>query len=153
MTDVAWTLLAWSGLAATLAVTWVAAVAAGSGITRLRPARLLGCLVVARPRWLSAAVGLGLHLGLGTFVFPAGYALVFARAGRADAGLGILLGGLHALAAGAALPWLARGARCAPDGVHPGFFGRNLGAATPIAIVLAHVLYGGLLGYVYVVPA
>lgn len=152
MTPVAWTLLLWSGFTATLAVTWLDGVACAYGLTRLRAPRLLGCLVVERPRWLGASAGLLLHFLLGTLAFPAAYAVVFTRLGRADAGMGMLLGGIHGLAAGASLPWLARAGRCSPEG-GPGLFGRRLGVATPLGIVLAHIVYGGLLGYVYVVPA
>jgi hypothetical protein len=145
----------WGGLTATLVVTWLGALATWNGLTGLRPGRLLGCLLLRDPAaWGTALLGGALHLLLGTVVFPAGYVALFEWLDRADAPLGLLLGAAHGVLAGAALPLLARRSRCARagDAPDPGLFGHRLGAATPLGLLVVHLLYGGLLGYVYVVP-
>lgn len=132
-------------------VSWLAAFAYWRGLTRLRPAVALGGLLLGgrSGRGLRALVGTGAHFLLGTLAFPALYALVFALTGRADVAAGALLGGGHAVLAGLALPLAWRGAR--QEGA-AGLFGWRLGAATPPGLVAAHVLYGVLLGYIYVAP-
>jgi hypothetical protein len=151
--EIAWTLMLWGGLAATLIVTWLAALGYWGGLTALRPGRLLGCLLLGSPAgWPAAVAGGVLHFLLGTVVFPAAYVAVFAWVDRADAGVGILAGLAHAFLAGAILPLLARRPRCSRSGAgDPGFFGYRYGPATPIGLLAAHLVYGGLLGYVYVI--
>lgn len=69
--------------------------------------------------------------------------------GHADVPLGAMIGGGHALLAGLALPLVWRAGR--QEG-GAGLFGWRLGAATVPGLVVAHVLYGVLLGYIYVAP-
>lgn len=75
--------------------------------------------------------------------------------GSADAFTGALTGVAHGVLAGSVLAPLGRRSRCIASGrlPAPGFFGRRLGVATPIGIVAAHVIYGAMLGYIFVVPA
>ena len=135
-------------------VSWLASLAYWRGITRLRVQATLGALLLrggggrSRP-WLRGLVGALGHFLLGTLAFPTIYALIFQVVGRADVPVGAMIGGGHALLAGLALP-LAWRAGHQEGGA--GLFGWRLGAATPPALVAAHVLYGLLLGYIYVAP-
>ncbi len=90
-----------------------------------------------------------IHLALGTLAFPAIYALAFHGAGRADALFGAELGAAHGILAGLLLPALWR---AAGHDRPAGLFGWRLGLFTPLGLLAAHVLYGTLLGYIYVVP-
>ncbi|HET9982635.1 MAG TPA: hypothetical protein VFQ38_03575 [Longimicrobiales bacterium] len=144
-----WTILLWSGLAATLLMSWLFAAAYWAGITALQPGRLFGCsLLPHAPAPIATAAGRLLHFGFGVAVFPLGYALAFAWIGAAEAANGLLLGAAHGALVAAAVGLVPPERRC----VAPGPFGIRLGPATPLVIVLAHMAYGALLGYVYVVP-
>ena len=130
-------------------MSWLAGVAYWHGLTRLRPSVVLAGLLLRRPSGLGRQLGSALHLLAGTFLFPAMYGLAFEALARADVAIGATLGLLHGTVVGALLPlaWrLAGGAERA------GVFGRHLGSLTPFGIVTTHVLYGALLGYIYVVP-
>ncbi len=132
-------------------MSWLAAFAYWRGLTRLRPAATLGGLLLRgrSPSGLRTVLGGIAHFLLGTLAFPAVYALVFELAGRSDVAVGALVGAAHGALAGLLLPVLWPAAR-QEDGA--GLFGWRLGAATPPALIAAHVLYGVLLGYIYVAP-
>ncbi len=142
-------MLAWAGFFATLVLSWLAGFAYWRGITRLRPAATLGALVAGRRRRLGALLGGLGHFALGTLGFPALYAVAFAIAGRADAPLGAEFGLAHGILAGLVLPaaWRAAG-----NSKSAGLLGWRLGGATPFGLLAGHVLYGALIGYIYVVP-
>jgi hypothetical protein len=148
-----WSLLLWAGFAGTFVVTWLAFVGRSYGWTRLSPARILGCVFSADPEAFGTRVlGIGVHLMAGGVVLPLLYGALFEWMGRADVLLGACLGLAHAVIAGILLPVVVAYGHCAGPGRDPGLFGWRLSAVTPVAFVLAHALYGALLGYVYVVP-
>ncbi|HEX7091491.1 MAG TPA: hypothetical protein VF192_15230 [Longimicrobiales bacterium] len=153
--EIAWGLVLWAGFVATLAVSWFAAVARWIGLTRLEPALLLGCLVLARADGLlTRAAGVALYLLCGVVLLPAAYGAAFEALHRADALLGMLFGAVQAVAAGLGLAAAGRWGRCpryGPAG-SPGLFGWRLGSFTPAALVVANLFYGALLGFVYVTP-
>ena len=153
--EIAWGLLLWAGFVATLAVSWLAAVARWTGLTRLEPALLLGCLVLARADGvLTRVAGAVLYLLCGVVLLPAVYGAAFEALQRADALIGMLFGAVQAVAAGLGLDLIGRWGPCPRLGAagSPGLFGWRLGAFTPAALVVAHLFYGALLGFVYVVP-
>jgi len=90
----------------------------------------------------------------GTVLLPALYAVAFETLHRADALTGLLLGGPHAALAGLGLAAAGRSRSCARAITPwpPGLFGWRFGAFTPPALVIAHLFYGALLGFVYVIP-
>ncbi|MBI4408591.1 MAG: hypothetical protein HY561_02705 [Gemmatimonadetes bacterium] len=138
-----------------LAASALLAAARALGWTRLAPARLLGCLFLSEPRGLTnLTLGLALEFGLGTLAFPALYAFVFHLSARADVRTGAMLGLVHGLATAFSLPLIARSGRCGRRGVMApaGLLGWGLGPATPVLLLLAHTVYGALLGYVYAGP-
>ncbi|MFI5894961.1 hypothetical protein ACIA5D_33170 [Actinoplanes sp. NPDC051513] len=142
------------GLLATAALTAVLIAAQMAGLTRLDLPLVLGTLVTADPDRARIA-GFFLHLAAGQ-VFALGYAATFALLHPAW-WLGGLLGALHVVVAlGVLLPLL--------PGVHPrmashragpastavleppGLFALNYGVQTPAVAVVAHVIYGVVLG-------
>jgi uncharacterized membrane protein YagU involved in acid resistance len=143
------------GLIATAALTAVMIGAQLAGLTRLDLPLMLGTLVVADPDRARVA-GFFVHLVIGQG-FALGYAAVFAAWERSTWWAGALLGALHgAVALLVIMPLLPgvhprlaseraglwTGARLEP----PGLLGLNYGRETPVAAMLAHVVYGIALG-------
>jgi hypothetical protein len=143
------------GLVATSVLTAVMIAAQMAGLTRLDLPLVLGTLVTADPDKARVA-GFFIHLAAGQG-FALGYAAVFALLHQASWWLGALLGLLHvAVALTVILPLL--------PGIHPrmastragltttaaleppGLLGLNYGIQTPAVAVVAHVIYGAVLG-------
>jgi hypothetical protein len=150
-----WSALA-GGFAGTLALTSALAGASQLGLTRADIPFLLGT-AFALDRTRARVIGFVLHFVAG-FLFALGYYLLFVAIGRSAWWLGALLGLGHALFAGTALvntllplihprmgtPMTA--ADEAPLLEPPGFMLLNYGVATPIVTVVAHVVYGAIIG-------
>lgn len=114
------------------------------------PSRLIGAALGAPPRSAAAPV-LGAIVGaaLGILAAPALYAIAFQVAHRADALTGTLAGIVHAAASGLVLPALF--ARAGFEGTpRPGAFARLWSPIAPFGIILSRLVYGALLGYLYV---
>jgi hypothetical protein len=143
------------GLVATLVLSTLLSASQAVGLSRMSIPLLLGTLVTG-DRDRASAVGFLLHLALG-WVFALLYALMFQSWGRAGplvgAGVGLghglvvlivvlpMLQGLH--------PRLAS-ERTGPEPTRalepPGFMALNYGWATPLVTLVAHVVYGAVLG-------
>lgn len=143
------------GLGATVALTVIMMAAQVLGATRMDLPMMLGTMVVEDPD-RARVVGFFLHLGMGQ-VFALFYASAFWRLGGATWWWGALFGAFHGLAALALLVPLLPGVhpRMASDrsgpSLHavlepPGFLALNYGKETPFVTLLAHVVYGVLLG-------
>lgn len=144
------------GFVGTLVLTTVLRAATELRLTRMDLPFLLGTAVTV-DRVRAKALGYVLHFLFG-LVFAAFYGLVFAAAGRTGPGLGALLGLLHGLFAGAALvnvllpvvhPRMGTGFDAAGDAPllePPGFLLVNYGPHTPAVTIVAHVLYGAIVG-------
>jgi uncharacterized membrane protein YagU involved in acid resistance len=90
-------------------------------------------------------------------VFALGYAAAFAILGRAEWWIGALFGAWHGLAALVVIVPLASGAhprmatdRSGPE-LHavlepPGLLALNYGRETPIVALVAHIIFGAILG-------
>ena len=143
------------GIPATAALTALLISAQLAGLTRLDIPLLLGTFFTEDPD-RARAIGFFLHLGFGQ-LFALGYAAGFAVLGVATWWLGALFGLIHvSVALTAILPLL--------PGVHPrlaseragsetrtvleppGMLALNYGVPTPVVAVLAHLLYGTVLG-------
>lgn len=152
-------ILLW-GFLATLVLTSIMAGSVGLGLSRISMPFLVGTIFTGN-RARANVIGFGVHLVNG-WLFAFLYALVFETTGRAVWWEGTVLGGLHGLVVLVAfLPLL-------PD-IHPrmasehqgpeptraleppGFLGLNYGRRTPLITLLAHLVYGTLLGIFYVV--
>jgi uncharacterized membrane protein YagU involved in acid resistance len=150
-------ILLW-GFAATIVMTTTLAAGQGLGYTRMSLPFLLGTIFTpARDR--AMVVGVLVHLVNG-FIFGLLYAAVFERLGQAAWWLGAGIGLVHALFV------LTVGMSMLP-GMHPhmvseyfgptpnrllqppGFLALNYGRRTPIVTIVAHLVYGAMIGGFY----
>ena len=143
------------GLLATTTLTAVMITAQLAGLTRLDLPLALGTLVTADPdRARVAGFFPPLTAGQG---FALGYAVTFALVQRATWWMGVLLGVLHVAVALTVLLPLLPGVhprmashRAGPSSTAvlepPGLLGLNYGIQTPAVAIVAHLLYGGVLG-------
>ena len=144
------------GLAGTLVLTTLLRAASEFGLTRMDLPFLLGTALTG-DRVRAKAVGYALHFGFG-LLFALAYAAVFAVLDRSGVLLGAALGLVHALFAGSALvnellpavhPRMGSGydaAGSSPLLERPGFMLLNYGRRTPFVTIVAHVLYGAIVG-------
>jgi len=153
--------LGW-GLLATALLTLVMSASQGLGWSRISLPYMLGTIFSPR-RDRALAIGSGLHAVIGLAV-AVGYALVFEGWGEAGVVRGAVLGLFHGafvLVVGMELlpawhPRMAsrhRGPTPTRQLEPPGFLALNYGWATPLVTLLAHVLYGAVLGACYPVGA
>jgi hypothetical protein len=150
-------LLIW-GFAATIVMTTTMAAGQGLGYTRMSIPFLLGTIFTpARDR--AMVVGVLVHMMNG-LIFAIFYAAVFESIGLASWWLGGAVGAIHGLFV------LTVGMAMLP-GLHPhmvseyfgptpnrllqppGFLALNYGRRTPLVTMLAHVLFGVILGWFY----
>lgn len=156
MMDIAAVLL-W-GFVATVVLSTLMAAAQGLGLSRMSLPLMLGTLFTADYR-RALLVGSLLHFFNG-WVFALFYALVFEDLGRATWWLGAAAGFMHGVAVLVALmpilpaihPRMAAESR-GPEPTKalepPGFLALHYGRQTPLVTLLAHVVYGGILGAGY----
>ena len=147
-------ILVW-GLAATAVLTGVMFAAQRLGYSRLSLPLLLGTMFTGE-RSAANAVGLVAYL-LGGWLFAFGYYFVFATLGRAGWLPGALIGAAHGVVLLVMLlpmmphlhPRMASEYE-GPGGKRtlqpPGFLALNYGYRTPLTTILAHALYGAILG-------
>ena len=150
-----WTGWALFGLVATTTLTAMMITAQLAGLTRLDLPLALGTLVTADPDRARVA-GFFIHLTVGQ-VFALGYAATFALLRGPTWWLGALLGLLHvAVALTVLLPLLPgvhprmASPRAGPASTAvlepPGLLALNYGIQTPAVAIIAHLVYGGVLG-------
>jgi hypothetical protein len=150
-------ILLW-GFIATLALTTLLAVSQGVGLTRISIPFLLGTMLTA-DRDRALPVGVVFHL-INGWLFAFLYAALFESLGDATWWLGAGIGfahGLFVLAVGMpVLPGLHprmvseyHGPTAHRRLQPPGFFALNYGRTTPLVTLVAHVIYGAILGAFY----
>ena len=150
-------ILLW-GFAATIALTTVTSVSQGIGLTRISIPFLLGTILTPN-RDRALVVGVVFHIVNG-WLFALLYAALFEALGRANWWLGSGFGFAHGMFV------LAVGMPILP-GLHPrmvseyygptpnrslqppGFMAFNYGRQTPSVTLVAHVLYGAIIGGFY----
>jgi uncharacterized membrane protein YagU involved in acid resistance len=146
------------GFVGTVVLTTLLAGSQALGLTRMNIPFMLGTMVTP-DRDRAKAAGLVLHL-INGWLFAAVYAAAFQSWRRATWWLGVLIGAVHAafaLAVGLPLlpglhPRMAsaqRGPTPTRQLAPPGFLALNYGRRTPLSIVAAHLVYGGILGAFY----
>ena len=154
-------ILLW-GFFATLVLTTCLAASQGLGLSRMSLPLMLGA-ALTRDRQRAMVYGFALHL-LNGWVFALLYALAFESWRRATWWLGAILGLAQALFILAAvmplLPYLHPRMATEEFGPNPtrqleppGFMAFNYGRHTPVATILAHLLYGAILGAFYSVTS
>ncbi len=146
------------GLLATVPLTAILSGSQVLGWTRMSLPLMVGSIVTGH-RATALVAGTVLHFVLGC-VFALLYALVFEELGRATAGLGALLGLYHGAFVLTVLvehlpdvhPRMA-GDHHGPDPTRllqpPGFLALHYGTQTPLFTLIAHVVYGAVLGAGY----
>lgn len=141
--------IVWAGFVASILSACVFWLFRTFEVTRFSPATQLGCLFFREPNVpLTETVGFLLFLTLGASVVPALYAVLLGFFGGPGWGGGLLVGAVHGAAVVAALPLLQRASQCIREGrmPAPGRFGLEWGRATPLAILVGHAAYGGVVG-------
>ncbi|GAB3039479.1 hypothetical protein GCM10027052_19610 [Parafrigoribacterium mesophilum] len=150
-----WSGWALFGLIATAALTAAMITAQLAGLTRLDFPLVLGTIFTEDPDKARIA-GFFLHLVIGQG-FALGYAATFALVHQASWWLGALLGLLHVAVALTVLLPLVPGVnpRMASESAGPsstavleppGLLGLNYGIQTPTVAIVAHLIYGVVLG-------
>lgn len=150
--------LVW-GFASTLVLTTMIEGSQGLGLTRMNIPYILGSMVTP-DRDRAKVLGVGLHL-LAGWVFSLIYVAAFHAAHLFGWWFGALVGLVHG--AFILVVWLPvlpglhprmaselRGPTVAQQLEPPGFLGRNYGIGTAVVSLAAHIVYGGILGALYV---
>jgi uncharacterized membrane protein YagU involved in acid resistance len=152
---VIWGALA-GGLVGTIVLTTTLRAASELGLTRMDLPFLLGTAVTS-DRARAKLIGYALHFVFG-IVFALAYWAVFAATGVSSVWIGALLGLVHALFVGTALvsvilpvvhPRMGTGFDAAGDAPllePPGFMLVNYGRQTQLAMIVAHIAYGAIVG-------
>jgi hypothetical protein len=157
-----------AGLAGGVVMTAMMTMMRKAGKTAMDMALLQGSMFTG-DRGKARALGLFSHLVMmSAIVFGSAYALLFSWFQiEADNAwwVGAIIGLVHGLVAGMAMAMMGamhprmRSAEMATSGAvgtadtlqlePPGFFAKNYGGATPPGILVAHVVYGLVVGLVY----
>jgi uncharacterized membrane protein YagU involved in acid resistance len=144
-----------------VALTTVMAGSQGLGLTRMNLPYMLGAMFTpSRDR--ARLIGFGVHL-LDGWIFSLGYVAAFQAWGRATWWEGAALGLLQALFVLTVIMGLMPGLHPRMASEHkgptvtrqlepPGFLALNYGYQTPVSVVLAHLIYGAILGAFYSLP-
>jgi hypothetical protein len=144
------------GFVGTIVLTTILRGASELRLTRIDLPFLLGTAVTT-DRVRAKALGFALHFVFG-LLFALAYYVVFAVLDRSGVLLGASLGLVHALFAGSALvnvllpvvhPRMGTGfdaAGATPLLEPPGFMLVNYGRQTEVAMIVAHLLYGSIVG-------
>jgi hypothetical protein len=151
------TIIIW-GFAATVVLTTIMAASKPLGISRMDIPFLLGTMFTSN-RNKAPFYGLVAHLFIGQ-LFAFLYAAVFATSGITNWWFGMITGFVHGsfvLSAGLQVvsafhPRMAhpyQGPTPTKQLQPPGFFALNYGRGTPIVTLIAHMIYGGMLGFFY----
>lgn len=146
------------GFVGTIVLTITMSAAQGLGLTRMSIPFLLGT-VVTPDRDRAQLLGIAVHL-INGWLFSLVYVAAFHAWGLATWWAGAAIGVVHSafvLTAGLSLlpafhPRMARieeGPDQAPLLEPPGFLALNYGVRTPVSVVLAHILFGAVVGGFY----
>jgi hypothetical protein len=146
------------GFVGTLVLTTILAASQGLGLTRINLPFMLGTMFTP-DRDRAKLLGTGVHL-INGWLLALIYAAAFESWGQATWWLGTGTGFVHAAFVLAVvmpiLPGLhprmaseQRGPTPTRQLEPPGFLSLNYGRQTPISVVIAHLVYGGILGAFY----
>lgn len=146
------------GFVATVVLTGSMAASQGLGLTRMNIPFMLGSMV-REDRDRAKLVGAGMHMMNG-WIFSAMYVAAFESWRRATWWLGAGIGLVHGLfVLVAAMPLMpGMHPRMASEETGPtptrqleppGFMGLNYGRRTPISVLIAHLVFGAILGQFY----
>lgn len=151
-----------AGIAGGVVMTAMMMMAKAAGLTRMDMALIEGSMFTGDPG-KAKAIGMFMHLVIMSgIVIGSIYAALFAWFDVSESNAwwyGIIFGVIHGLIAGMAMvmmpamhPRMGTSASTGSGEVHldpPGLFAHNMGKATPVGLVMGHVLYGLVLAIVY----
>ncbi|MGI9115992.1 MAG: hypothetical protein ACR2FX_13400 [Chthoniobacterales bacterium] len=146
------------GFASTVVLTSIVAVSQGLGMTRMNLPYLLGTMFTP-DRDRAKLIGIFLHFVNG-WIFSLIYVTAFQALGRSTWWFGGLIGLVHAIfVLTVGLPILSAlhprianeqyGPTVARQLEPPGFLGLHYGIRTPISVLIAHTIFGAILGGFY----
>ena len=146
------------GFASTVVLTSILSASQGMGITRMNLPYLLGTLFTPN-RDRAKLLGSVVHFANG-WLFSLIYVAVFHAWNQASWWLGALVGMVHAIfvltVLMAMLPALhprmaneQQGPSVVRQLEPPGFLALHYGIRTPVSVVVAHLIFGGILGFFY----
>lgn len=146
------------GFLATIILTTISSAAQGLGLTRMNFPYMLGTIFTP-DRDRAKLYGFFAHLGFG-WAFSFIYAVIFQSLGEAGWWRGLLIGIIHAFVVlvviMALLPGLHPRMASEQHGPEsgnmlepPGFLALHYGVRTPVAVILSHATFGGILGAFY----
>jgi len=152
-------ILLW-GFAATVVLTTLTLAGQSFGLTRIDMPFIIGTMVTP-DRDRAKLIGYAMHLFNG-WVFAIVYALFFENLHKATWWFGAAIGAAQGIVVVVALLPLLPGIHPrmvsdfrGPEPTRllepPGFLSTNYGRATPLITILAHAIYGAILGASYVV--
>ena len=158
MTGIVWSSWFVWGFAATIVLTTLMALSQGLGLTRMSIPYLLGTMATP-DRDRARVLGIGLHL-INGWVFALVYLALFHASGSATWWKGMMIGLVHAAFVLAVLmpalpaihPRMAseiQGPTALRQLEPPGFLGLHYGIRTPVTVVIAHLVFGAVLGGLY----
>lgn len=150
------------GFVATVVLSTLLSGSQGLGLTRMNLPYMLGTMFTPN-RDRARLIGFGVHF-LNGWLFASVYAAAFQSWRRATWWLGAAIGLVHALfVLAAAMPLMPglhprmaseqRGPTPTRQLEPPGFLALNYGYRTPLSVILAHLVYGAILGTFYRVRA
>lgn len=149
------------GFVSTIVLTTIEAGSQSMGLTRMSIPFILGTIFTPdrdKAKW----IGFGVHV-LNGWLFSLSYVLIFHSLGEARWWLGSIVGLGQALFVLTVGMWILPGMhpRMATE-QHgptvtrelepPGFLGLNYGIQTPITVVVAHLIFGAIIGAFYKMP-
>lgn len=148
------------GMLATMIMTMIMQGSQGLGLSRLSLPFLVGTFFSADRR-IASITGFLLHLAFG-WLFALLYYLIFLRIGAANIWLGMLFGLIHGVFLLVVIlpllpevhPRLATeydGPSASRRLEPPGFMGLNYGYRTPLVVLIAHMIYGMMLGALFTI--
>ncbi len=156
------------GFAGTIAMIALMKMASAMGASSMPPMPLIqGAMFTDDPN-KAKKIGMFTHIVvMGTLVFGTAYAAIFAALGTAGWLSGLIIGVVHGVLAGVFMKMMGRthprmeaaahftggeAWRHDSTGLHiakPGLFGKNYGPMTPMGLLMAHAVFGLLVGAVY----
>lgn len=157
------------GLAATVVMSAMMKMASSMGLTQMPPMHQISGTMFSGDEDVANKIGFAVHyVMMGTVVFGLIYAGIIATVGVNAVLAGVVIGLLHALIVGGmAMPMMpaihprmgevpvsAGGGTVTQERGElrlsaPGFFGARWGTMTPTGVIAGHVVYGLVLGLVY----
>lgn len=155
-----------AGLAATVVMSAMMALAARMGLTQMPPMTLVTGSMMSGDPDRARRLGIMIHyVVMGTIAFGLIYAGVFTAVDSASVPTGLIVGAVHGIVVGAmAMPMMpAMHPRMSESNADeafntdggkvtlskPGFFGANWGAMTPVGLLVGHLVYGLVVALTY----